>query len=293
MICQVPFPVLACIFYMPKLITIPPPLPNATRESQYICLLFSNFICILGIKAIYHSLKNIANHLQSKLSGCYQSIIVRNRMDAKEQSIKVTNDDIISFSGSFSDYFISIVDIVDSTKITSFLSQKQACKYYAIFLNAMAAIVETFGGRIVKNVGDSLLYYFPQKIGFSEKLLAKYSLECGIAMIDARCRINELMKEEHLPSVKYRISVDYGTVMIARETHSTRDDIFGPPVNLCSKINRHAAPNSMVIGGDMHQIARSLEGYVFKQCSDCSTGLKFSYPVYSLERNNPPCNEYL
>src|SRR3972149_4608942 len=252
MVCQVPFPVLACIFYMPKLITIPPPLPNATRESQYICLLFSNFICILGIKAIYHSLKNIANHLQSKLSGCYQSIIVRNRMDAKEQSIKVTNDDIISFSGSFSDYFISIVEIV--------------------------------GGRIVKNVGDSLLYHFPQKIGFSEKLLAKYSLECGIAMIDARCRINELMKEEHLPSVKYRISVDYGTVMIARETHSTRDDIFGPPVNLCSKINRHAAPNSMVIGGDMHQIARSLEGYVFKQCSDCSTGLKFSYPVYSLER---------
>ena len=272
---------------MLKLITIPPPLPNANRESQYICLLFSNFICVLGIKAIYHSLKNVANHLQIKLSGCYQSVIVRNRMDAKEQSMKMIKDDIISFSGEFEDYFISIVDIVDSTKITASLSHKQACKYYAIFLNAMAGIVESFGGRVVKNVGDSLLYYFPKKLDSSENLLAKYSIECGIVMLAAGNRINELMKEEHLPSVKYRISVDYGTVMIAREIHSTRDDIFGPAVNMCSKINRHAKPNSMVIGGDMYQIVRPFQEYSFKPCSDCSTGLKFNYPVYSIEPNNP------
>ncbi len=235
---------------------------------------------------IYHSLKNVANNLQSKLSSCYQSIMVRNFMDTKNQRMKEVKDEIISFSGKFEDYFISIVDIVDSTKITSFLSQKQACTYYAIFLNAMAAIVEDFGGRIVKNVGDSLLYYFPKKLDFSEKILSKYSIECGISMISAGNRINELMKEENLPPVKYRISSDYGTVMIARETHSARDDIFGPAVNMCSKINRHAKPNSMVIGGDMYQIAKSFEEYFFKQCSDCSAGLKFSYPVYSIEPNN-------
>jgi len=272
---------------MLKLITIPPPLPNATRESQYICLLFSNFISKLGIQTIYHSLKNVANHLQIKLSGCYQSVLVRNRMDGKEQSMKEIKDDIISFSGKFEDYFISIVDIVDSTKITSFLSQKQACKYYAIFLNVMASIVEEFGGKIVKNVGDSLLYYFPKKLESSENLLAKYSIECGIAMLAAGNRVNELMKAEHLPPVKYRISGDYGIVMIAREIHSTRDDLFGPPVNICSKINRHAKPNSMVIGGDMYQIAKYFQEYSFKQCSDCSTGLKFNYPVYSIEPNNP------
>ena len=272
---------------MLKLITIPPPLPNATRESEYICFVSSYFISILGIQTINHSLKNVANHLQIKLSGCYQSVIVRNCMEAKNQSMKVIKDDMISFSGKFEDYFISIVDIVDSTKITSFLSQKQACKYYAIFLNVMAAIVEDFGGKIVKNVGDSLLYYFPKKSEFSENLLSKYSIECGIAMLAAANRINELMKEEHLPSVKYRISGDYGTVMIARDIHSARDDIFGPPVNMCSKINRHAKPNSMVIGGDMYQIAKYFREYSFKQCSDCSAGLKFSYPVYSIEPNNP------
>ena len=238
---------------------------------------------MLGDYTIYHSLKNIANHLQSKLSGHYQSVLVRNFMDTKTQDMKVIKDDIISFSGKFEDYFISIVDIVDSTKITTLLTQKQACKYYAIFLNAMASIVNDFGGKVVKNVGDSLLYYFPKKIEYSEKILSRLSLECGIAMLSAGNRINKLMNEENLPPVKYRVSSDYGTVMIARETHSGRDDIFGPPVNMCSKINRHAKPNSMVIGGDMYQITKSFQEYSFKQCSDCSAGLKFSYPVYSIE----------
>jgi len=207
-------------------------------------------------------------------------------MDAKPEITKTNNDELISFSGSFSDYFVSIVDIVESTKVTASLPAKQACKYYAIFLNAMAAIVEDFGGRIIKNVGDSLLYYFPKKIGFSEKILCKYSLECAIAMLDAGKRINELMRQEKLPPVKYRISGDYGTVIIARDNHSSRDDLFGTPVNICAKINRYAYPNSIVIGGDMHQIAKSFLEYSFKPCSEYSNGLKFSYPIYSIERNH-------
>jgi class 3 adenylate cyclase len=131
------------------------------------------------------------------------------------------------------------------------------------------------------------LYYFPKKLDSSENLLSKYSIECGIAMLAAGNRINELMKEEHLPPVKYRISGDYGTVMIAREIHSMHDDIFGPAVNMCSKINHHAQPNNMVIGGDMYQIAKHFREYRFNPCSDCSTGLKFNYPVYSIEPNNP------
>ena len=206
-------------------------------------------------------------------------------METETQSMKTKNE-MITFSGNFSDYFVSIVDIVESTKVTAKLPAKQACKYYAIFLNAMAAIVEDFGGRIVKNIGDSLLYYFPKKIGFSEKILCKYSLECAIAMLDSGKKINELLSQEKLPTVKYRISGDYGTVIIARDNHSSLDDVFGPPVNICAKINRYAFPNSIVIGGDMYQIAKSLPEYYFKPCANYSNGLKFSYPVYSIGRKN-------
>jgi class 3 adenylate cyclase len=208
-------------------------------------------------------------------------------MEAKREITTTNKDELISFSGSFSDYFVSIVDIVESTKVTALLPAKQACKYYAIFLNAMAEIVEDFGGKVIKNVGDSLLYYFPKKIGLSEKILCKYSLECGIAMLGTEKRLNELMRKEKLPPVKYRISADYGTVIIARDNHSSLDDIFGPPVNICAKINRYACPNTIVIGGDMYQIARSFPEYSFKPCSEYSNGLKFSYPIYSIARNSP------
>ena len=34
-------------------------------------------------------------------------------------------------------------------------------KYYSIFINTMATVGANFGAKIVKNVGDSVIYYFP------------------------------------------------------------------------------------------------------------------------------------
>lgn len=205
-------------------------------------------------------------------------------MQTKIESINLLKESIISFSERFEDYFVCIVDIVDSTKVTACLSYKQACKYYTIFLNTTASIAKDHGGKIVKNIGDCLLFYFPTTIDQSEKLSSMKPLECGLDLLDARNLLNELMNAEQLPPIKYRVSADYGKVMIARQINSSCDDIFGPPVNMCSKINHHAKPNSMVIGGDMYEIAKSLSNYSFKQCPDCSAGLKTNYPVYSTER---------
>jgi len=205
-------------------------------------------------------------------------------MEAKIKNINFLKDSIISFSENFEDYFVCMVDIVGSTNVIAYLSHKQVCKYYTIFLNTMAAIAEDYGGKVVKNIGDCLLYYFPKTTDQSVKLSLMNSLECGLAMLDARNLLNELMREEQLPPIGYRVSADYGKVMIARQTNSSCDDIFGPSVNMCAKINHHAKPNSMVVGSDMYEIAKSLHDYRFKQCSDCSAGLKSSYPVYSTER---------
>ena len=37
--------------------------------------------------------------------------------------------------------------------------------YYSVFINTMAAIVRNFDGTIIKNTGDSLIYYFPKTMG--------------------------------------------------------------------------------------------------------------------------------
>ena len=190
----------------------------------------------------------------------------------------------ISFSGSYKNYCVCMVDVANSTYDTAKLTNGKACKYYSIFLNSMATIAKEFGAEVVKNLGDSLLYYFP-RTSSNDKEAFIASLECGMMMIEQRALVNTKMLEEGLPSVNYRISGDYGTVLLARSVSSYGDDIFGSPVNMCTKINPKAPLNGMIIGGDLHQIVKSLKKYRFESTSAFSVGFTFRYPLYSVVRN--------
>lgn len=189
-------------------------------------------------------------------------------------------DYIISFSDKYQNYAVAIVDIVNSTHITATLNNAKACKYYSIFLNSMATVIRRFGGKVVKNVGDSLLYYFPKTSSHNNKQAFVDILDCGAAMIVARDLINKKLSEVGLPQLNYRISADYGSVMIAHSVDSYDEDLFGSPVNMCAKINHCAPPNGMVIGYDLYQLSKSIGKYNFREMPGCSIGFKNRYPVF-------------
>src|SRR5713226_9211681 len=193
----------------------------------------------------------------------------------------------ILFSGGTKPCCVGIVDIVNSTASTAKLVNGKMCEYYSIFLNAMSIIAKEFDAVVVKNLGDSLLYYFPKTAEDKEKDAFAEVLECGLAMIECHGTINQLMSEEKLPHVDYRISSDYGTLSIAHTSGLPLDDIFGPTVNLCSKIKVAAQPNELVIGGDLHQIVKSYKTYEFSYIGSYYLGLKHDYPVYSVSRSYP------
>ena len=212
-----------------------------------------------------------------------KTIVTSNRIPTSSAAIlKNSTHDLISFSGRYSDYCVCFVDMVDPTKITAQLSKTKACMYYATFLNAMAKIVTDYGGNVVKNVGDSLLYYFSDENRKLKNYVFSEVLHCGLAMIESHNYVNELTAKENLPPVQYRISADYGIVMIANQANSKNKDIFGIPVNLCAKINHYAKPMSMVIGGDLFQIVKSYKPFHFIPLTSYSNGLKLDYPVYSV-----------
>lgn len=187
----------------------------------------------------------------------------------------------ISFSKESGSYCVGLVDIVNSTKITSYLSHEKISKYYSIFLNTMSGIVKQYNGSVVKNIGDCLLFYFPNTINQDKKNFSN-ALECGITMILCSKIINEKMLGLRLPSLNYRVSMDYGSVVLAKSALSICEDIFGSTVNLCAKINHSAKQNEMVIGNDLYQIVKSIEGYHFELVTGFKTGLKCQYPVYSI-----------
>ena len=190
-------------------------------------------------------------------------------------------EDVVSFSGTHQNYCVGIVDIVGSTKVTAHLSKEQMTQYYGIFLNGMAMISKDHGAIVVKSIGDSLLFYFPKTEDFKPEHFV-CPLKCAISMVECSDIINAKMKEHGLPSIKYRVSMDFGTVMLANSVASSNDDIFGSTVNVCSKINRIAKPNGIVIGSDMYRIVKTFDEYAFVVDNGFSIGMTLQYPVYEV-----------
>jgi CheY-like chemotaxis protein len=155
----------------------------------------------------------------------------------------------------------------------------------------MSTIARNFGAKIVKNVTDRLIIYFPQTSNSTDDVAFQDVIECGITMLAAGDAINEKFTDEKLAAATYRISADYGKIEVAESKTSQHEDLFGPTMNLCSKINSKAQPNTMVIGGDLYLVIRSLpsyssfrkKGYEFKEIKGHSiTGFTYEYPIYSL-----------
>lgn len=202
-------------------------------------------------------------------------------------SRNMSDKEEISFSSKSENYCVSFVDIVNSTNITAQISHTEKIgKYYSIFINTMATLARNYGAKITKNAGDSLIYYFPKTADSTNKAAFIDVIECGLTMISAGTVLNTKMYEEGLPSIDYRISADYGRVGIVSSAISQNDDLFGPTMNICSKINSKALPNQMVIGGDLYQIIKSFsnhrDDYRFKSVGEYSVGFKQMYPVYSV-----------
>jgi class 3 adenylate cyclase len=187
---------------------------------------------------------------------------------------------------------VGIVDILRFTELYSWGGLERVAKYYIIFFNTMAAIARNFGAEVVKNVGDSLIFFFPKTSEpSSDKTPFKDVLRCGLAMQTAYDDLNQKYYEEHLPPINYRISADYGKTEVTKSKDSSIIDVLGPTLNICVKINIKAPPNRMVIGENLYDmINNSFEGdYHFTKIHeyplDKNDHSQNPYSVYLISRN--------
>ena len=210
----------------------------------------------------------------------------------KESSFEfdIRTEEIFFADQSNGYYCICFVDMVNSTQITAKIADgNKIKKYYQIFLNAMATLAKNFGAKVIKNVGDALIFYFPDTLHIENKAAFKEVLECCTAITAAHEFINIRLESEGLPPVSYRISADYGRVEVATTVTSGAEDLFGPTVSMCAKINSQAEPNGIVIGGDLYEIMKhfSFKEYSFKEVGKkWPIGIRYSYPVYSVVRKD-------
>ena len=183
------------------------------------------------------------------------------------------------------EYCVGRVDIINFNKITALIGSNKTVQYCQLFLNAISYVLEHFGGYVIKNIEGSMLYYFPES-GKKEKTFGFMScIECGLAMIEIQEDICKIATRQGLPKMYYSISADYGKVTVISSDKSDHVDLFGSPMNMCSKINHKASPNEFVIGKDLYEIVKNYNCYNFRESKKYSNDFECNISVYTVARN--------
>ena len=233
--------------------------------------------------------------LVTRMSPLRHCSIGRRQNEYKESEDSIRKSEV-TFSNKSECYCISMIDIVGSTQITSKLYDSgKIKKFYTVFINEIADIVKLHDGKILKTVGDGVIFFFPSTSAVENIDGFKRALDCLLNMISSRHTLNAKLHKEFLPDISYRISADYGKLEVAMSGEiSSSYDLFGPTINFCAKINKKAPPNGIAIGADLWRIVNSFpklaKRYHFQEIKELSwKENKYSYPVYTL-KSSPEIN---
>ena len=230
--------------------------------------------------------------LVTRMSPLRHCSIGRRQNEYKESEDSIRKSEV-TFSNKSECYCISMIDIVGSTQITSKLyNSGKIKKFYTVFINEIADIVKLHDGKILKTVGDGVIFFFPKTSAVENIDGFKQALDCLLNMVSSRQNLNAKLHKEFLPDISYRISADYGKLEVAMSGEiSSSYDLFGPTINFCAKINKKAPPNGIAIGADLWRIVNSFpklaKRYHFREIKELSwKENKYSYPVYMLKSNS-------
>ncbi|MDQ3083914.1 MAG: response regulator [Thermoproteota archaeon] len=178
---------------------------------------------------------------------------VRSRPDNLTNDNLTNDNDQIKFINYTQQYCIGIIDIVNSTNETSKISSPPKLrKYYSLFLNTMSSVINNCNGKVIKNIGDSLFFYFPKTCDETNEPAFHEVFECGMRMLSASNILDSQLCENDLQPINYRICMDYGEVEIAMSDNSNEVDLFGSVVNECSKMNNFVSSKELWIGEKLY-----------------------------------------
>ena len=167
-------------------------------------------------------------------------------------------------------------------------------KYYSTFINSISKSVKNYSGKVIKNIGDCLLFYFPKTTDFKDMEVFRETIVCGFKILDERYIVNQELSKEHLPPFNYRITIDYGVLDLALVGDYNQIDLFGTTINLCSKINSSSSslsiPNEIIIGDNFYRILKSfptiMNNYNFINNGEYRITESNRYSTYNIKRKN-------
>jgi class 3 adenylate cyclase len=197
----------------------------------------------------------------------------------------------VRFSGVSIKSCVGFIDLVDSTKNIATMDNLESIRrYYSTFINSISKIVKSYGGKILKNIGDCILFYFPKTSDINDANSFQKAIECDFKILDERYKINDELTRKHLPPFNFRMSLDYGVLDLALVGDFCQTDLFGSTLNLCSKINSSLSiPNEIIIGDKLYKVLQSsniVNNYYFINNGGYKITETNRYPTYNIRRTN-------
>ena len=203
---------------------------------------------------------------------------------------KLSSKDV-RFSGVSIKSCVGFIDLVDSTKNIATMDNLESIRrYYSTFINSISKIVKSYGGKVLKNIGDCILFYFPKTSDINDTNSFLKAIECDFKILDERYKINEELARKHLPPFNFRMSLDYGVLDLALVGDYSQTDLFGSTLNLCSKINSSfSIQNEIIIGDKLYKVLKFsniVNHYYFINNGEYNITETNRYPTYNIRRTN-------
>lgn len=136
---------------------------------------------------------------------------------------------------------VGFADLVGFTALSQQIDSGALAAVVDRFESVAYATVAEHGGRVVKMIGDEVMFTMEDPAA---------AAQCALDLSESYHDADDLSD--------VRVGVAYGTVI-------DRDgDLFGPPVNLASRMTSIAYPGSVLIDEDLHDLLEDNDDFTFR-----------------------------
>ena len=224
--------------------------------------------------------------------------------DKSQKKLSVANAKLANFSTKLSKYFspevynslftgeldvkvqtqrklltIFFSDLEGFTELTERLEPEVLTELLTHYLTEMSKIALRWGGTIDKYIGDAIMIFFGDPASKGEKSDAVNCVRMAMEMVDQLAEVRAIWKDKGLAlPLNARMGIHTGICTVGNFGSEDRLDytVIGNGVNLASRLESNAKPNSILISEDTYLHVRSEIN-----CSKNNTikGKGVSYPV--------------
>ena len=157
-------------------------------------------------------------------------------------------------------------DIVGFTQISNTLRSRRVATLLNEYLSEMTRAVFDNGGTVDKFMGDAVLAIFgaPEEISPNEQV--RRAIASARQMLATLKALNMRWQEQGIPTIQFRCGIHQGTAVVGMFGGEERSDYtaIGPSVNIASRIQEVASPNSILVSATVADYLDDTEIHKFQ-----------------------------